>query len=65
MDEQFFPTSSDELLELLDKSLPEKCPRLNDTEREIFFYAGKRAVVEWLKELKKHTEEQQLNSMME
>lgn len=65
MDDTFFPTSADELLELLDVTFPEKCPRLEDSERRIFFDSGRRSVVEWLKELKKHTEEQQLNSMME
>jgi len=31
--------------------LPEKCPDLDMSERDIFYYAGKRAVVRMLREV--------------
>ena len=36
---------SKELIDLLEKLIPEKCPSLNDSERDIFFYAGQRHLV--------------------
>jgi hypothetical protein len=37
-----------ELVELLDTLVPEKCPALGDSERNIFFYAGQRYLVSCL-----------------
>jgi hypothetical protein len=43
-----FPPISPELLKALDKAVPSRCPSLSETDREIWLYAGKRALVEFL-----------------
>lgn len=45
------PISVRQLIQELDDMYPERCPKLDDTEREIWMYAGKRAVVRHLKQL--------------
>ncbi len=45
-----FPPVPEVLLKELDGRIPEKCPELSFTDREIWFYAGQRAVVRLLKE---------------
>lgn len=40
----------EQLLTDLDNMFPEKCPTIEESERDIFFYAGKRALINWLKE---------------
>jgi hypothetical protein len=45
-----FPPVPDVLLRELEVRIPEKCPELSFTDREIWFYAGQRAVVRLLKE---------------
>ena len=65
MAETFLPATAEEVIELLDETFRNECARLTDSEREIFHKAGQRSVVEWLKDLKTRTEEQQLNSIME
>lgn len=42
------PLYTVDLLKELDAQLPSRCPALDDPERAIWFYAGKRAVVEHL-----------------
>jgi len=42
------PASSSDLIRELDKAFPSRCPDLRSTDREIWFYAGKRALVEHL-----------------
>jgi len=44
------PLLSSDLIELLDRTVQEKCPRASDGEREIWIYAGKRELVRKLKE---------------
>jgi hypothetical protein len=44
------PTIPPELVSALDKLIPARCPSLNETDREIWLYAGKRSVVEFLKQ---------------
>lgn len=47
----------EELALELDKRFPSKCPSITMSDREIWFYAGKRAVVEFLLEhLKRQNE---------
>lgn len=46
-----FPSVPFSLLERLERMLPEKCPDLDMSERDIFYYAGKRAVVRMLREV--------------
>lgn len=43
-----FPPVSEAVVLRLNQDIPAKCPSLGDSEREIFFYAGQRAVVEML-----------------
>ena len=40
------PTYAIDLIEELDKSYPNKHPNLSDTEREVWFKAGQRSVVD-------------------
>jgi hypothetical protein len=44
-----FPRVADRLVEVLEASFPHRCPHVHMTEREIFFYAGQRAIVDLLK----------------
>ena len=39
------PTYAIDLIEELDKSYPNKHPNLSDTEREVWFKAGQRSVI--------------------
>lgn len=45
-----FPIVSDVLLKELEERVPEKCPELSFTEKEIWFYAGQRSIVRLLRE---------------
>ena len=40
------PTYAIDLIEELDKSYPNKHPNLSDTEREVWFKAGQRSVID-------------------
>ena len=42
------PTYAIDLIEELDKSYPNKHPSLSDSEREVWFKAGQRSVVDTL-----------------
>ncbi len=42
------PASTHQLVALLDKQFPNACPSLTDTDREVWFNAGARSVVEFL-----------------
>lgn len=52
-----FPPVPFSLVKRLDDSIPEKCPDLTMSERDIFFYAGQRAVVRMLVEIHKEQNE--------
>ena len=43
------PSSIPELIAKLDRDYPHKCPRIEESERAIFKYAGKRELVDTLK----------------
>jgi len=43
------PGHSKDLIDHLDRLIPEVCPNLNMSEREIFFYAGQRHIVNVLR----------------
>jgi len=45
------PISAEETIKLLDETFPEKCADLSMETKEIWFKAGQRSVVNWLKEL--------------
>lgn len=51
------PSDIDTLIEELDKIFPLLPPDLNDSEREIWFKAGQRDVIEYLFELKSRKDE--------
>lgn len=54
------PEQSDDLIELLNKHIPERCPSEEETDREIWKYAGKRDLVrELLASLKRADRVQQ------
>ena len=43
-----FPVLSDELIKALDSHFPQRHPDLSLSDREVWFRAGKRAVVDYL-----------------
>lgn len=42
------PEFSRDLIDKLNETFPERCPSMGDSERDIFFYAGQRALVRQL-----------------
>ena len=50
------PYISDELLHALDSKFPNSCPNLQDSDREIWFKAGQRSVVEYVEDQKQRQE---------
>jgi hypothetical protein len=48
--EDKFPPVPEVLLKELESRIPEKCPELSFTDREVWFYAGQRALVRLLRE---------------
>lgn len=54
------PPFSVDLIEELDKEYPDRWPRLNESDREIWFKAGQRSVVDMLLALKAEAEEDDL-----
>ena len=50
------PYTVDELIKVLDKIYPEKAPELKDNDKTVWFKAGQRSVVNWLKDLKTRSE---------
>ena len=57
LEEIQLPYTVDELIKVLDKIYPDRLPSLKDNEREVWFKAGQRSVVNWLNELKKRSED--------
>jgi hypothetical protein len=53
---EYLPDNVYELIDLLEKEFPEKCPELDETEREIFLYKGKVELIKFLKQLKDYQE---------
>lgn len=45
------PYTVEGLIELLEKTYPNKSPSITDTDREIWYKAGQSSVVLWLNEL--------------
>lgn len=52
------PTYAIDLIEELDKSYPNKHPNLSDSEREVWFKAGQRSVVDTLKSIAEDQQEE-------
>jgi hypothetical protein len=44
------PSISKKLIDKLEEIIPEKCPHLSMSDRDIWFYAGKRELVRILKQ---------------
>jgi hypothetical protein len=59
------PLMSIDLIDQLDKQIPEQCPEIKTDERMIWFYAGQRQVVRMLKSRVKHQEESSLGGLHE
>jgi hypothetical protein len=57
---ELLPLSAEELVEKLDKEIPERCPTPSQAERDIWMYAGKRALVNHLLNLLDDTRQAQL-----
>jgi len=51
------PIITKEIIDYLDSLFPDKCPELKETEKEIFYKAGQRSVVNHLIEKLKIQEE--------
>ncbi|WP_018123381.1 hypothetical protein [Desulfovibrio oxyclinae] len=54
------PPLDEELIKALETRFPERCPKLTDSDRDIWFYAGKRAVVKFLSETYEEQQEERL-----
>ena len=50
------PYTVEELIKVLNKIYPEKAPELKDNEKTVWFKAGQRSVVNWLRDLKTRSE---------
>jgi hypothetical protein len=53
-----FPHVTKVLVDRLDQLFPDKCPRLDDPERRVWFSAGQASVVTFLKTVLKEQQEQ-------
>ena len=51
------PVTVDETLAMLDQIFPELSARLEWSEKEIWFRAGQRSVINWLLELKRREDD--------
>lgn len=50
------PATTAELLDQLDRLFPHRCPSVDQTDREIWLYAGQRALIDWMREQWRRTE---------
>jgi hypothetical protein len=48
-DEDLWPPLDEALIKKLEDTIPERCPDLIDSDREIWLYAGQRQVVRMLR----------------
>ena len=60
MDYTVLPLTIPEFIEWLDNLYPERCPDINDSEREIWMKAGERRLVRSLISKLKSTEQKEL-----
>lgn len=51
------PNTVTDLIDQLDKTIPEKCPDPEMSDREIWLYAGQRKLIRLLKRLREEAEE--------
>lgn len=54
------PPIPQDLVEALDARFPARCPRIHESDRDIWTYVGNRAVVEWLMAVRKRQQERPL-----
>lgn len=52
-----YPESVEDVIKLLDRLYPDRCPDLKMSDREVWYKAGQRSVVDYLLYLKKRYEE--------
>lgn len=52
----YIPAHGHQLLEMLEEVFPEESARLEWSDREVWYKAGQRSVVQWLLELKRREE---------
>lgn len=60
-----FPHLSEELLNALNDHYPQRHPDLSLTDREVWFRAGQRSVVDYLIEQSKRQREDMFNNVLE
>ena len=60
-----FPVLTDELLKALDSHYPQRHPDLSLSDREIWFRAGQRSVVDFFIEHQNRQKENMLNNVLE
>jgi hypothetical protein len=53
-----FPHVTKALVDRLDSLFPNQCPRLDDTDRRVWYAAGQASVVTFLKQVLKDQQEQ-------
>lgn len=58
------PTYSIDLIKELDKQYPHRCPLITDTDREIFYKAGQRSLVDKLLAFIKNEDEGELPKVL-
>ena len=58
------PAIPQELIDWLDEMFPDKCPSLSDSDRQVWFKAGSRYVVDFLKSKRKEFEENRFTEEM-
>ena len=59
---EVLPIISDEMIDALSVAFPNRCPDLSDTDREVWYKAGQRAVVDYLIEQQKRQKETMLSN---
>ena len=58
------PPITEELIKDLEDRFPAKCPDITDSDRQIWFYAGQRSIVEFLKKALKRQIESRFNNVL-
>lgn len=48
------PTISKELVDWLEKTFPNRCPKITETDREVWVYVGKQELIEHIRSLYLH-----------
>jgi len=54
---EVIPYNSDDLIKILDKEIPHKCPNVKMTDRDIWIYSGKRELIDFMLRLLEEEQE--------